>query len=196
MAAGQLIVESGDLAIRRMADDDDEYARIAAWRNLPHVREWWDPDDPAMTTQAAIAEYRPDVLGQSASRAGIIETAGAPIGFIQFYPWAAYPAYLSELGITVPDGAWGLDVFIGEPQWVGRGIGSRAVRLLCDHLFSDEGAAAVAFGVDVDNLRARRAYEKAGLLPTAEFLDTDTRGGERVTSILMVRFAAAGRAPR
>jgi aminoglycoside 6'-N-acetyltransferase len=191
MAADQLIVEDADLAIRRMADADDEYARIAAWRNRPHVREWWDPDQPPMTTEAAVAEYRADVLGRTATRAAIIEASGTPVGFIQYYPWAAYADSLAELGITVPDGAWGLDVFIGEPQWVGRGIGSRAVRLLCDHLLRDRGASAIAFGVAADNARARRAYEKAGLVPTVEFLDTDTRDGERMTSVLMLRSAGS-----
>jgi aminoglycoside 6'-N-acetyltransferase len=182
-------VGAGTLAIRPMRDAVDEYERIAAWRNLPHVREWWEPDNPPATAESVAAEYGADVLGTTATRVGIIEVDGAPVGLIQWYPWAAYEPDLVAAGMTVPPGAWGLDIFIGDPRRVGGGIGSAAVRLLCDHLFGAEGATAVAFCVEKDNRRARRAYEKAGLTPTTEFLDTDTRGGERVTSILMVRHA-------
>lgn len=184
-----VVLRTHDLTIRRMRDTAEEYALFAVWRNQPHVREWWDPDDPPMTMESAMAEYQPDVCGPSPTRAAIIEVGAAPIGFIQFYPWSAYAADLAAIDLDVPAGAWGLDIFIGDPQWLGRGIGSRAVRLLCEHLFSHEGASAVAFGVATDNLRARRAYEKAGMVSTTTYLDSDTRHGQRMASILMVRFA-------
>lgn len=180
---------AGTLTIRAMRDAAEEYARVAAWRNLPHVREWWEPDNPPATAESVAAEYRPDVLGTTPTRVGIIEVDAAPAGLLQWYPWAAYEQDVAETGMIVPPGAWGLDIFIGDPGLVGRGVGSAAVRLLCDHLLDAEGATAVAFGVETGNRRARRAYEKAGLVATTEFLDTDTRGGERVTSVLMVRTA-------
>ena len=189
MSGGSLPIVDGNLTIRGMRDAPDEYQRFVAWRNLPHVREWWDPDDPPMTLESALEEYGADVAGRTATRAAIIEVDGMPVGFLQFYPWAADPQELVDIGVEVPAGAWGLDIFIGEPEWLSRGVGSRAVRTLCDRLIRDGGATAIAFGVEKGNLRARRAYEKAGLTPTVEFLDSDTRGGERAVSILMVRFA-------
>jgi aminoglycoside 6'-N-acetyltransferase len=187
------VLQDGDLAIRPMRDTAEEYELFATWRNQPEVRDWWDPDDPPMTTESAMAEYQADVRGQTATSASIIEVDGEAVGFVQFYPWAAYASDMTALGISVPAGAWGLDIFIGDPRWIGRGIGSSAVRLLCDHLFENQGATAIAFGVEKDNGRARRAYEKAGLVATGEYLDTDTRGGQRVTSILMVRLASRAR---
>ncbi len=69
--------------------------------------------------------------------ASIIEFEGAAIGYLQFYPWDEEAAYIAEVGITIPDGAWGLDIFIGEPSLVSQGIGSRTVRLISDHLFAE-----------------------------------------------------------
>src|SRR5512141_1541843 len=40
------LATDGDLAIRRLRDDDADYALLVRWRATPHVREWWDPDDP------------------------------------------------------------------------------------------------------------------------------------------------------
>lgn len=182
-----VILSDGAIRLRAMRDAGDDYALMVRWRNTPHVRQWWDPDDPPMTIEQAIEEYRPSVLGVEPDRPAIIEFQGKPIGFVQYYPWAAFRHELDELGITVPEGAWGLDIFIGEPDGVNRGIGSSVVRLLCNHLFAHEGATAVAFGVERMNARARRAYEKAGMTATVEYLDNDTRGGERVWAVLMVR---------
>jgi RimJ/RimL family protein N-acetyltransferase len=174
-----------------MRDRDDDYARVVGWRNSPHVREWWDPDEPLLTMDRAVEEYRPGIGGAAPERLAVIEVAGVPVGLVQYYPWAAYREELAAMGLTIPAGAWGLDLFIGEPDRVDQGIGSKTVRLLCDYLMAEEGASAVALGVDRDNLRARRAYEKAGMTPSVEYLDTDIREGQRVRAVLMVRLAGA-----
>jgi RimJ/RimL family protein N-acetyltransferase len=41
------------------------------------------------------------------------------------------------------------------------------------------GAAAVALATELDNVRAIRAYEKAGFVKQGQVLDTDTKNGER-----------------
>lgn len=185
---GDVVVAGGDLRIRLMRDEDAEYERLARWRNQPHVRAWWDPDDPPLSAAAAREEHRASVLGESPDRAAVIEFAGVPVGFVQFYPWAPYADELRRMEVSVPEGAWSLDILVGEPDMVGRGIGSRAVRLLCDHMLS-RGASAVVFGVDVDNARARRAYLKAGMRETVEYTDLDVRDGQRIRAVLMVRTA-------
>jgi aminoglycoside 6'-N-acetyltransferase len=182
-----VVVSDGDLQLRMMLDTADDYAQIVRWRNQPHVHEWWDPDEPPMTLDVAVSECRPAITGAEPDRLAFIELGETAVGFVQFYPWIAYTDELVELGLSVPDGAWGLDIYVGEPKYVNRGIGTRTVRLLCDYLCAHEGASGVALGVERGNARARRAYEKAGMRPSMEYLDTDTRSGERVWSVLMVR---------
>ena len=184
-----LVAERGDLRIRRMRDDDADHERMVGWRNSPHVREWWDPDDPPLTIESSRKGYGPLTRAGSPTVAAVMELDARPIGYIQFYPWAAYEDELEELGIdaAMPEGSWGLDVFVGEADCVGRGIGTRMVDLLCGHLFDDEDARAVVLWAEQGNHRALRAYEKAGFHREREVLDTDTRDGERVRSWVMVR---------
>ncbi|MFZ0179248.1 MAG: GNAT family N-acetyltransferase [Candidatus Dormiibacterota bacterium] len=189
------IAADGDLVIRRLRDHADDYERIVAWRNSPHVREWWDPDDPPLTPAAAVAELGMQARGDDPTTSCIIELAGEPVGFIQFYPWDAEPAYLAEVGLSIPKGSWGLDIFVGESRLAGTGIGSRTVRLLSDHLFADRRATAVALITEAGNARAQAAYVRAGMrVSGAPFLDTDTRDGQRVVSILMIRDRPGGTA--
>src|ERR1700722_745243 len=134
-----VIAADGGVLIRRMRDHPDDYALIVDWRNRPHVREWWDPDDPPLTLDGAIEELRPLTDGADANTAAIIEFEGAAVGYLQFYPWDEETAYLAEVGVTIPGGAWGLDIFIGEDSLVNQGIGSRTVRPHRDPLVSLHG---------------------------------------------------------
>jgi aminoglycoside 6'-N-acetyltransferase len=182
------ICRDGELAIRRMRDDDADFDLIAAWRARPHVHEWWDPDDPPPTVEEVAEHYGPRA-GDAATTACIIELAGRPIGYVQFYRWAAYPEESEAIDVVYRDDTFGVDIFIGEPDLVGIGIGSRAVDALCRYLFEEMGASDVMLTTEVTNLRAQRAYEKAGFVKERRVLDLDTRGGERVESWLMRREA-------
>ncbi len=189
-----VIAADGDLVLRRMRDRADDHELIVAWRNRPHVREWWDPDDPPLTVEAAMEEFRELSDPNHHTVTCIIERSGTPVGYLQFYPWDGEQEYLAEVGLTLPAGAWGLDLFIGEAGLIGQGLGSRAVRLISDHLFAEEGATAVALATEAGNARAQAAYVRAGMRPIRRFLDTDTRDAQRVESILMIRDRLGGTA--
>ena len=60
-----------------------------------------------------------------------------------------------------PEGARGLDQFIGEADMLGRGHGSAFIRAFADRLLAS-GTPRVVTDPDPANKRAIRAYEKAG----------------------------------
>ena len=190
-----VIAADGDLVIRPVRVEARDYERIVAWRNAPHVREWWDPDDPPLTIAELRDELDPQIRGDDTTMSCIIERSGEPLGFIQFYPWDAEEEYLAEIGMTVPRGSWGLDVFVGEPGLEGTGVGSRAVMVLSDFLFAERGATAVALITEASNARAQASYRHAGMRLLGDpFRDTDTRDGQRVESVLMIRDRPGGTA--
>jgi aminoglycoside 6'-N-acetyltransferase len=183
----RITTDNCGLAIRRMRDETGEFQRMVAWRNRPHVRQWWDTDDPPLELESAKTKYRPRTKPGSKTTACIIELDARPIGYLQFYRWSDYRADAEEIGFTPEDRWWGIDIFIGEPDLIGRGYGSRAVSILCEYLCAERSAAAVALTTDMNNAKAIRAYEKAGFEKRAQVLDTDTRDGVRVKAWLMVR---------
>jgi RimJ/RimL family protein N-acetyltransferase len=173
------------LAIRLMRDDEDDYGLMLRWLSSPHVAEWWNPQRRRLDQDAILAEYRPLTRAEDSSTACIIELSGRPIGYIQFYPWDPEAAEMRELGFDLPAGYWGIDIFIGEPDHINRGLGSQAVALIRRYLVEERGATGIALAVAADNVRAQRAYEKAGLVRKQDVLDTDTRDGKRIPSYLM-----------
>lgn len=180
------IARDGDIAIRPMRDEPDDFELFVRWRNEPHVAEWWNTDDDPvpMTLEHARAEYGPDADAWISGC--IITVAYRPVGYVQFYPWSEEPEEAREMGVPDPEGSFGLDIFIGEPGMTGRGVGATVVALVSRHLFEAQGAGSVALLTPVGNNRAHRAYEKAGFRKVRQTLDTDVVDGERRMSWLMV----------
>jgi aminoglycoside 6'-N-acetyltransferase len=181
------IASDGDLALRAMLDDDADFELLVRWRALPHVHGWWEPDHPAPDLEEVRAFYGPRTRAEDPTTSCIIELDGTPIGYLQFYRWLAWPEEAEALEVGADADAFGIDLFIGEPDLIGRGVGTRVVSLICDHLERDHGATSVALTTETANLPAQRAYEHAGFEKVREVLDTDTRGGRRMRCWLMVR---------
>jgi aminoglycoside 6'-N-acetyltransferase len=117
----------------------------------PEVRRWWgDPEEQAALLEEDLSEPRMVMR--------IVSFEGQPFAYAQDYAVHVWPQpHFSGL----PEGSRAIDAFIGEPDMIGQGHGSGFLRLLAERL-KDEGAPVVAIDPDVDNLRARRAYERAG----------------------------------
>lgn len=124
---------------------------FARWLKTPEVVCWWgDPDE----------QYRliADDLGVPAMAQWVVSCEGRPFAYVQAYQVRTWPQpHLAYL----PEGAVAIDVFIGEPDMLGRGHGARFLRLFAERLRAD-GAPVVVTDPHVDNHRARRAYRRAG----------------------------------
>jgi aminoglycoside 6'-N-acetyltransferase len=125
--------------------------RLRRWLSAPEVARWWgDPREEFELLRADLREPR--------MTTHIVAYRGRAFAYAQDYEVHAWPqAHLSGL----PKGSRAIDSFIGPPSMIGRGHGARYLRLLAERLCA-EGAPLVAIDPDVDNRRARRAYEKAG----------------------------------
>jgi aminoglycoside 6'-N-acetyltransferase len=124
---------------------------LARWLAEPHMAAWWG--DAA----AALEEIR-EHMDSISVEPFIVELDGRPIGYIQ-----SYDPHLEDDHpyADQPFGTLGIDVSIGVPELLGKGHGSAIVRQFAEMLF-EEGAPRVIIDPDPTNLRAIRAYEKAG----------------------------------
>ena len=92
----------------------------------------------------------------------IVSVSGRPFAYAQDYDVHSWPQpHLLHL----PKGSRAIDSFIGWPSMVGRGHGQTYLRLLAERLCA-QGAPLVAIDPAEGNLRAQRAYEKAGFRRT------------------------------
>jgi aminoglycoside 6'-N-acetyltransferase len=88
----------------------------------------------------------------------IVSLGGRPFAYAQDYDVRSWPQpHLAHL----PSGSRAIDSFIGLPSMIGQGHGQAYLRLLANRLCA-EGAPLVAIDPAEENLRAWRAYGKAG----------------------------------
>ncbi|WP_171128280.1 GNAT family N-acetyltransferase [Ruegeria sp. HKCCA6707] len=133
-------------AFREMTSED--FAMISEWQSHPHVREWWDSNEPSTNKE----------LEDARVRRWIVSLAERPFAYIQDYTvhgWEDHPFY------SLPPGSRGIDQFIGEPDMIGRGHGSAFISEHLRRVFS-AGVPVVATDPHPDNARAIAAYHKAG----------------------------------
>ncbi len=151
---------AGDLTFR--APRDDDIARLARWLRDPEVGAWWhgvtETYDERFVIEHVLDDRDPWTVHT------IVERAGEPIGFQQWYPVDPEPETLDAFGLEAGTGAFGIDQFIGESRLHGQGIGTAQVRAVCAWLLGPDGPGARGVVTDpvVENLRAVRCYERAG----------------------------------
>jgi aminoglycoside 6'-N-acetyltransferase len=129
---------------------------VVGWLSTPEVMRWWgEPGE-----QLALLQ---EDLDEPLMRQWLVEHRGRPFAYLQAYEAHTWPqAHLQHL----PYGTQVVDAFIGIPEMLGRGHGSRFLRSFAT-LLIEEGAPTVAIDPDVANLRARQAYARAGFVEAA-----------------------------
>ena len=139
------------------AVEEDDLPTIAAWLAEPHVAEWWS--DP----QTEIDQIREHMDSISVEPL-IVEFGGRPIAYLQSYDPHLEDGHPSQ---DQPFGTLGLDLTIGLPELVGVGHGPAILSQFAEELF-EEGAPRLVIDPDPRNVRAIRAYAKAGFRPIGE----------------------------
>lgn len=136
--------------------------RLLGWLRQPQVARWWGDPQAAM-----------DHAAQSAPEAqALIVADGTPVGYLCWQELARQELEAAGLA-DLPEGLVDIDILIGEPDLLGQGVGSRAIRLLLARLRQESSASLAGLGTSVSNVRAMRAFERAGFRMFRDFHDPE-----------------------
>jgi len=125
---------------------------VRRWLGEAHVREWWgDPDEQLALVSGDLDEPAMDQF--------IVLAGMRPFGYLQCYSLTAWNTGFGQQ----PEGTRGIDQFIGASDMIGRGHGSAFIRQFADARLQ-HGPPRIVTDPDARNLRAVRAYEKAGFV--------------------------------
>ncbi len=153
----QFLARDGDLAIRKMRDDPEDYKLMERWLSDARVLEFVYGRDNPHSYERIEQKFGPRARGVEPVTPCLILYRDEAIGYAQFYPAAEDDYELEDARET-----YGLDMFIGEPAHWGRGIGTRALLALTRHLIEERGLRKLVMDPHTGNPRAIRCYEKAG----------------------------------
>lgn len=151
-----MTVATGSITFRPLSRSD--FPLLERWLKEPHVLRWWrEPLEGAELE----AKYGPRIDGIEPTFVFVIDCDGRPVGWIQWYRWADYQRHARRIGAALSDA--GIDLAIGAPEMIGRGLGPFVIRTFLDQVvFVDPSVTAVVSDPEASNVRSRRAFEKAG----------------------------------
>jgi RimJ/RimL family protein N-acetyltransferase len=118
--------------------------------------------------------YGPRIDGQEPTRMWVVEANGRSVGMMQDYRISDHP----EFAVLTPDpAAIGVDYLIGEPAWLGRGIGKGMLRRWFTVARAGYPDAATYFAApDHRNVASRRLLARVGFTEGAWFDEPQTDG--------------------
>ena len=152
-------MDPGSVAFRRLETGD--LPLMYRWLNgNPLVNDMFAHGRPVLYEEMA-AKYTARIRGEKPTAPYLILYGGTPIGYIQTYLWRDYPDYSCHLKLE--DEAASLDLFIGEEDYLHKGLGTHILRsFLRQVVFAQPSVDSCVLTPEVRNQGALRAYEKAG----------------------------------
>ncbi len=143
---------------------------LTKWHSEPHIIEAWrgrrSPEEVKSRYTAKLAEEHLEMF--------IICLRDRPIGFIQAYKAADVK---NGWWPDEPETTWGIDLFIGEPDCLNKGLGSALIRRFSDDLLARPKVEKVITDPAPSNKRSIKAFKNAGFI---EVGPTATPDGEAI----------------
>ena len=153
--------------IEFVALNESHFPLMLKWLKTPHVKAFWDPEID-WTLELVKEKYGDYVMGYKLEEdqrkkidAYIIVVEEEPVGYVQIYN--AYDFEREQPLVGLPEKLAAFDIFIGEKDYLKRGIASKTIYGLLK-LYSDMYTHAFV-DPEEDNLPAIRTYQKLGFVP-------------------------------
>ncbi len=155
------VARSGTDVGLKALDLKADLSLLERWLRSPHVVRWWGTQDRLVTVLAQ----------RSRETDAMITVDGEPVGYLCWQTPSA--SELVDAGLSdLPDDLVDIDILIGEPEFLGRGIGPRALVLLLAKL-RGAGVGFAGLGTSTSNRSAIRAFEKVGFRAFRDFEDPE-----------------------
>lgn len=146
-------ISSGEISLIPAAIEDREM--VYQWMTGSNITSFLFDDGSIPTWEEFLEDYVEFYFDGSAPEKGrgfIINHKSIPAGFISYASF-----HLTENKAE-------LDIWVKSEESCGKGIGSSAIKILCDYLSSTLHINEFIILPSIKNARAIRAYEKAGFV--------------------------------
>ncbi|MFM5984579.1 MAG: GNAT family N-acetyltransferase [Sphaerospermopsis kisseleviana] len=174
------------LRIRRMMDSEFDYANLSKWLSDPQILEFYGDRSSRVDLESISTKYRPRTEKNSDVIACILELECSPIGYCQFYSISeGYFLPMENNRLFEIEHAFGIDIFIGDREKWGIGLGTKSIGILVEYLFKTRNATCVYIDPATTNERAIRCYSKVGFQKKIEIQNRETNGDRLVDSLIM-----------
>lgn len=133
--------------------------RPATLSDLEMLRHW-DEQEHVLESDPNDWDWENELSRQPSWREQLIaEYNGRPLGFVQIIDPAEEESHYWG---DVPAGLRAIDIWLGDSMDLGKGYGTKIMRLAIDRCFDDPRVSAILLDPLESNTRAHRFYERLG----------------------------------
>ena len=174
------IIKKDKVGLRLLEDNDKTL--LLKWLTDERILNFWEGKssvyDLDRITEKYYSEEDVEIIRT------IIEYDGKSIGYVQMYK--LNDELLNEYEYPLTDKVvYGIDQFIGEPEYWDKGIGTKFMKLVLQYLTKEKNADIIILDPHADNPRAIRCYEKVGFKKIKFLPKHELHDGEMVDCYLM-----------
>jgi aminoglycoside 6'-N-acetyltransferase len=160
-----MFVQNNEIAIRLMQDEMQDYLLMEKWRTDERVLVYYGGRDYPYLLEKVIVTYRPRIKGEEPVNPCIFYYQNQPIGYLQYYALNDLPETdRQKYFLEQTNNVYGIDLFIGEPEYWNQGIGTKVLTSAINYIFTQLQADKIVIDPDIKNHRAIRCYEKCGFV--------------------------------
>lgn len=160
-----------DILLRKLCDTKKDYELLEKWYKEKFVYSHFE--QRVLDYDEIVNKYHPRTLDDTNVPVYMIEYKNQPVGIIQYQLINNESKKLYNLEDNF---IYEMDIFIGEMNLHNKGIGTRTVILMSNHLFKVKRANLIVMCPLKNNINGIKCYEKAGFKKTREFMAKDTIG--------------------
>jgi aminoglycoside 6'-N-acetyltransferase len=145
-----------------------DFPLMTGWLAQPHVRAFYQKDPISLDEVAA--KYGPRVRGEAPTHCHLALSQGRPFGYLQCYRNLDWPDWAAEIDV---DGGLSIDLFIGDPAFVGGGYGRAMLggyaHGVAFRIYPDETRCFIAHAHD--NTAALACSRSVGFRDVGDFVE-------------------------
>lgn len=168
-----------NISFRKLKDSVKDYNLLYKWCKNPSVYEWFEQRE--LTLEEVTKKYKNKLLNTNQDLY-IIKYDDKEIGYTQIYK---YEDDTKINNIENYKNLYEFDLFIGEEDYISKGLGSSIIKEISNMIYTKYKADAIMLRPFKRNIRAVKCYEKSGYKLIDEYPGTNTIG-EPETELVLI----------
>ena len=159
-------------------DENDTYKLVNKWCSNKFVYEWFE--QRILSYDEIVKKYKTKLL-EGKQKLFLINYNNKPIGIVQIYK---YDDLLFD-GLKEYKKIYEYDIFIGELNYLHKGIGTKVVNIVNKYIYDNYSADCIVLRPFKRNVNAIKCYEKNNFYFVTEYDGKDTIGNSEKITILI-----------
>ena len=170
-----------NISIRHFEDKKEEYIKIYKWCQNKEIYEWFE--QRKLSLEEITNKYRNKLLSKKQDLF-IIECDNKDIGYTQIY---RFDNDIKVDELNNYQNIYEFDLFIGEGDYLSKGIGKLVIDYLTNYIYSNYHADSIILRPFKRNIRAIKCYQKCNYNIINEHIGNDTQGNKEIILVLLNR---------